>query len=86
METSVGSFRVEAVQEIWRSEDTTFNIFYISKDTACIKGLRGIFSLQMKKEIQEYLLSRGVTTLCYERYGRNGVFKNKILKGVTNDR
>lgn len=80
METTIGSFKVEVVQEIWRGEDTTFNILYTSQDTACIKGMRGKFDLQMKKDIEEYLLSIGITSLCYERC-KGGSFKNKMLKG-----
>ena len=80
MERQVGKFKSEVVQEIWRSATSTFNIFYITNNTACIKGLRGTFSLEDRRQIQDYLVDNGISNLIYERVVGSGDFTTKKIK------
>lgn len=72
-------FEIEVVQEIWRTENTTMNVFYPIKGEAVVKGLRGEFSRDVFRYIVEKLKEKGITDAFFERK-KNNEFYTKHVK------
>lgn len=73
-------YEIEAVVEIWRTQELTMNIVYPTHYIAAVKGLRGTFSLSHKRELERKLKERGIKTVLYERKNKDGTFSIKTVE------
>lgn len=67
MEKKHKHFKIETVQEIWRGEDLTFNVFYTTEKICYIKAMRGKFNKKDRQAITDYISSQGYDAVWYER-------------------
>ena len=71
-------FERQTVHETWRTPQCTFDVFFLTVDTVCIKGLRGNVSVRDYVAIAAVLSRENIKKIIYERK-ENGVFVERII-------
>lgn len=66
------------MHETWRTPKCTFDVFFLTSETACVKGLRGIITAKDCIAIAAILSRENIKKIIYERK-EAGVFVERTV-------